>query len=104
MATKHITKTLVKNGVRREFSERAAKIAVNLLGWVEIIPRDRPADIKIKLPPDIRKPIILKAPPPPPIVTKEILVDTPKAEVKAEIPDEIVEPIKKTRKPRTKKA
>jgi hypothetical protein len=57
-------KILVKNGVRREFEERAAKIAINLLGWIEIPEPDKPFEVgKRTLPPEITKPIRLIEPP-----------------------------------------
>jgi len=57
-------KILVKNGIRREFHDRAAKIAVDLLGWIEIPEPDKPFEVgKRTLPPEITKPIRLIEPP-----------------------------------------
>lgn len=59
-----MAKILVKNGIRREFEDKAAKIAVNLLGWIEIPEPDKPFEVgKRTLPPEITKPIRLIEPP-----------------------------------------
>lgn len=89
-------KTLVKNGVRHDFSPRAARIAISSLGWSEVVPFQRPVELlKKTLPPEITQPIKLIKPP--------LLV--PKATTEPIIPDEpkvtepvITEPVKKVRK------
>ncbi len=85
---------LAKGNIRREFGDRAAKIAVEFLGWVEIHPPIRPKELGTKtIPPEITKPIKLIVPPEEPnLKMPEIESDTIK-EIK----------VKKTRKPRTKK-
>ena len=50
--------TLIKDGKRQEFSERAAKIAVESFGWQEMIPLKVPSEIGTKTrPPEIKRPI-----------------------------------------------
>ena len=83
--------TLIKNGKRQEFSERAAKIAVESFGWQEMIPLKVPSEIGTKTrPPEIKRtiePAILK------------LVEEKKEPVKEAVkePEKIKEP-EKTRK------
>jgi hypothetical protein len=85
---------LAKGNVRREFGERAAKIAIDFLGWVEIHPPIKPQEIGTKtIPPEITKPIKLIIPPEEP--------DLRMPEIESDTIKEIV--VKKTRKPRKKK-
>ena len=50
--------TLIKNGKKQEFSERAAKIAVESFGWQEMIPLKVPSEIGTKTRPlEIKRPI-----------------------------------------------
>ena len=82
--------TLIKNGTKKEFTERSAKIAVESFGWQEVIPLKVPAEIGTKTrPPEIRRPIE-------PIVLKP--VEEKKEPVKET--EKIIEPVleKKTRK------
>ena len=52
--------TLIKGNVKRDFSERAAKIAMEHLGWSEFHTPDKPSEIgKRTSPPVISKPIKL---------------------------------------------
>lgn len=88
-------KILVKNGVRRPFEERAAKIAVEHLGWVEEVPPVRPHELlKKTLPPEINKPVKLIVPP-----VEEVAAPV----VEKEVQEQVQEKPKKTRKPRAKK-
>lgn len=63
--------TLVKNGERRDFGLRAAKIAREHLGWSEVIPMAKPKELGKVLPPEITRPVKLIKPP---------LLGVPKAE------------------------
>lgn len=88
--------TLVKDGVRHEFSPRAAKIAqMASLGWSEVIPFQKPVELLKKVvPPEIIRPVKLIKPP---------LLGVPKSTTEPIIPDEpkvpvITEPVKKVRK------
>lgn len=56
-------KTLVRGNVKREFGERAAKIAVDLLGWTELTPAKVPEEVGTKTKPPEIKPIKLIMPP-----------------------------------------
>ncbi len=58
-----VRKVLVKGNIKREFGERAAKIAVDLLGWVELTPVKIPEEIGTKTKPPEVKPIKLIMPP-----------------------------------------
>ncbi|MBE3086405.1 MAG: hypothetical protein IMZ64_09345 [Bacteroidetes bacterium] len=53
MAIKHEMITLSKNGVRRDFAPRAAKIAQDLYGWCEIVKLGTPIELKTKIPKSI---------------------------------------------------
>ena len=90
-------KILIKlpNGSIRPFGERAAKIALQALGGIEITHPDKPFEIgKGKPPPQITKPIPLK--------TEEKKIERPveiKTPVKAEAKKEdIKEPVKVVKK------
>jgi hypothetical protein len=83
---------LQKGNIRREFGERAVRIAVDYLGWVEVHPLIRPKEVGTKtVPPEITKPIKLIQPPE---IKTKIADIGPEPEVK-----EIV--VKKPRKKRT---
>jgi hypothetical protein len=50
--------TLYKDGQKKDFTERAARIAVESFGWQEIVPLKVPSEIGTKTrPPEIKRPI-----------------------------------------------
>ena len=79
--------TLIKDGKRQEFSERAAKIAVEAFGWQEMIPLKVPLEVGTKTrPPEIKR-------------TIEPAILKPVEEKKEPVKEAVKEPIeKKTRK------
>lgn len=85
--------TLIKDGQKREFSSRAAQIAIDNLGWTEFQPFPTPVELNNGV--HLNKVL-------PPLITKprEIVPEYPGDEKIVEvIPDPIVEvPVKKTRK------
>jgi len=57
------TITLVKDHKKRQFSPKAAKIAIEHFGWSEITTPAKPSEVGTKTkPPIIDKPVILKVP------------------------------------------
>ena len=51
---------LIKGNVKREFSPRAAQIAIEHLGYTEFVPASKPAEVLTKTkPPKILKPVPL---------------------------------------------
>lgn len=59
-------KTLVKNGQKRNFNDKAARIAMEHLGWTELIVPEKPPEVGTKTsrlqPPIIQPPVKLVQP------------------------------------------